>query len=320
MIFLSLIVVLGIFYWLGSASVIQYDGWYKWLVTHLQQIPGLSRLPVLPLIVALVIPLIVLLFVFFVVNAIGKQWLLFVYVPVLLYSLGRGNFLAEVREYISLSTNGDLAAATQFLDKLRVRAAKKSIDTWQSLHAEALRVIAYRGFERTFAVLFWFFIAGPFGALLYRLSILYRDFSKDNLEAQAIANTWLWLLEMPVVRLMGITWALVGNFETSPLRQTMLDVDSPSDYLLGQSILGALGAKTDFLSSTMRGLSPKEKLAKEEEIESETQDVIEDLTGDVITTHAEPAYSFALVKSSIPLYIRSLLFWLCAVAFSTLVV
>jgi AmpE protein len=70
----------------------------------------------------------------------------------------------------------------------------------------------------------------------------------------------------------------------------------------------------------MAQMNSEEKAEMEEEMAEETQDIIEDLTGDVITTHTEPAYSFALVKSSLPLYSRSLLFWICAIAFATLVV
>ncbi len=323
MIFLSLVAVLAIVYWLGSASIIHYDGWFKWLINRLQKIPGFSASAVPPMLVALLIPLVVLVFIFVLIHHFaGKQWLFFLYVPVLLYSLGRGNILADAQEYISLATRGDNVAAVQLLDRLRGAVPVDNATTadWRSLHAEALKVIAYRGFERTFAVLFWFFIAGPFGALLYRLSVLYRDFSEGDSAAQALSNKWLWLLELPSVRLMGITWALVGNFETCPLRKNVLDVHSPSDYVLNECLRGALGAPTDCSDAAMAQMDADEKAERQEELEEETQDIIEDLTGDVITTHTEPAYSFALVKSSLPLYSRSLLFWVCVIAFATLIV
>lgn len=323
MIFLSLVAVLAIVYWLGSASIIHYDGWFKWLINRLQKIPGFSASAVPPLLVALLIPLVALIFLFILIHQFaGKQWLFFLYVPVLLYSLGRGNILADTREYISLATRGDNVAAAQLLDRLRGTAPVDNSSTpdWRGLHTEALRVIAYRGFERTFAVLFWFFIAGPFGALLYRLSVLYRDFSEGDAAAQALTSKWLWLLELPAVRLMGITWALVGNFETCPLRKNLLDIHSPSDYVLNQCLRGALGASTDCSDVVMAQMNAAGKVELQGELEEEAQDIIEDLTGDVISTHTEPAYSFALVKSSLPLYSRSLLFWICVIAFATLVV
>ena len=321
MIFLSLVAVLAIVYWLGSASILHYDGWFKWLINRLQKIPGLSAAPVLPLALALVIPLSVLVLAFLLVHQLaGKQWLFLLYVPVLLYSLGRGNILTDVQEYIALATRGDTVAAAQLLDRLSAGGSAADVSDWRGLHTEALKVFAYRGFERMFAVLFWFFIAGPFGALLYRLSVLYRDFSDAGTDAATTAGKWLWLLELPSVRLMGVTWAFVGNFETCPLRKNLLDMHSPSDYVLNECLRGALGASTDCSAAAMAQMEPAEKAEMQEEMEEETQDIIEDLTGDVITTHSEPAYSFALVKSSVPLYSRSLLFWICAIAFATLVV
>ncbi|MDF3013656.1 MAG: transcriptional regulator [Cellvibrio sp.] len=321
MIFLSLVVVLAIVYWLGSASILQYDGWFKWLTNHVQKIPGFSAAPALPLVLALLIPLAVLVILFlFVHQFAGKQWLFFLYVPVLLYSLGRGNILVDAREYIALAMRGDSVAAAHLLDRLRTADTAADVSDWRGLHTEALKVFAYRGFERMFAVLFWFFIAGPFGALLYRLSVLYRDFSEAGSETLATANKWLWLLELPAVRLMGVTWAFVGNFETCPLRKNLLDMHSPSEYVLNECLRGALGATTDCSTAAMAEMAEEEKTEMQEEMEGGSQEIIEDLTGDVITTHSEPAYSFALVKSSLPLYSRSLLFWICAIAFATLIV
>lgn len=321
MIFLSLVAVLAIVYWLGSASILQYDGWFKWLITRLQKIPGAAAAPAFPLILALLIPLVALVLVFLLVHQLaGKLWLFFLYVPILLYSLGRGNILTDAQEYIALATRGDSVAAAQLLDRLRAGELTTDVGDWRGLHTEALKVFAYRGFERMFAVLFWFFIAGPFGALLYRLSVLYRDFSETGSDAALTLGKWLWLLELPAVRLMGITWALVGNFEACPLRKNLLDMHSPSDYVLNECLRGALGASTDCSTAAMAKMQPAEKADMQEAMEEETQDIIEDLTGDVITTHSEPAYSFALVKSSLPLYSRSLLFWICAIAFATLIV
>lgn len=325
MIFLSLVVVLAIVYWLGSASFIHHDSWFKWLINRLQKIPGFSASPVLPLALALLIPVSMLVVIFLLVHQFaGKHWLFFLYVPVLLYSLGRGNILVDAREYIAMATRGEGVAAAQLLDRLRgnlsADQAHAGVADWRQLHTEALKVIAYRGFERSFAVLFWFFIAGPFGALLYRLSVLYRDFAPLESEGFNVASKWLWLLELPAVRLMGVTWAFVGNFETCPLRKNLLDTQSSSDYVLNECLRGALGAPTDCSVASMAQMNPAEKAEMEEEMAEETQDIIEDLTGDVITTHTEPAYSFALVKSSLPLYSRSLLFWICAIAFATLVV
>jgi len=321
MIFLSLVVVLAVVYWLGSPRFIQYDGWFTWLVKRLQSIPGVAAVPLLPMVLALFLPMLVLVIAIVIVAKFASTASLFcIYVPVLLYSLGRGDFVADVNEYIAAANKGDNVAATQLVDQLRGNAVadpqSADVSDWQALHTEALKVMSYRGFERTFAVLFWFVIAGPVGALLYRLSILYREVSETGGDDARIASKWLWLLEFPAVRLMGVTWAFVGNFDSCPLRSSLLDTDSSSMKVLNNCLRGALGATTE-CPATMKEPSPDAE-ANTEALDEESQDIIEDLTGAVITTHSEPAYSFALVKASMPLYSRSLLFWVCAIAFATL--
>jgi AmpE protein len=328
MIFLSLVVVLAILYWLGSASVVQYDGWFKLLVARLHKIPGIASIPALSLALALLIPLAVVLVIFVLIFQVsGRHGLIFIYVPVLLYSVGRGNFIEEVKNYIELVNKGDNEAASIWLESMRGKKAvgkdtdnELEISDWRSLHTRALKTIAYRGFERTFAVIFWFVIIGPFGALLYRLSVIYRELVEEDSNHALVSAKWLWLLELPAVRLMGVTWAFVGNFETCPLQKTLLDIESSSAGVLNECLRGALGAATESSNANMASMTPEKKAEYAEEMEEETQDIIEDLTGDVITTHSEPAYSFALIKSSLPLYTRSLLFWVCAIAFATLFV
>lgn len=350
MIFLSLVVVLAIVYWLGSAKFIQFDGWFRLLVSRLQKIPGLNAAPWLVLAIALIIPLLLLVVIFALVyHNFGKAYLFFLYVPVLLYSLGRGNLTEEIGTYIELVNRGDNVAASLWVENMRTSAAQHTqtaaADTaevsavsdeevvqesaftevdvptdWACLHAQALKVFAYRGFERIFAVVFWFVIIGPFGALLYRLSALYREQCEvDSGDARAAAK-WLWLLELPAVRLMGLTWAFVGNFEAGPLRRSLLDTESSSARVLNECLRAALGAPLPApqVATDAAELSDEEREQLAAEQAAEAQDIIEDLTGDYVATHTEPEYSFALIKSSLPLYKRALLFWVCAIAFATL--
>jgi AmpE protein len=321
MTFLSLILALGIVYWLGTAQFMHWDGWYRGLVLRLQRIPGVVANPIAGISLSLFIPCFALaLIIIFVVQVFNSGWLILINLPVLLYCIGRSDFVAEVQTYIDIVQRGDTVAASRWVDEMRGNAARDperaEVSDWKGLHTEALKVIAYRGFERTFAVLFWFFIAGALGALLYRLSVLYREINETDSQQAQLASRWLWLLELPSVRLMGVTWALVGNFDTTPLRENMLDMDKSSMEILNACLRGALGANAD-ASINQKASKPSEN-TNPEALSEDSVDVIEDLTGAVITTQIEPAYSFALVKSSMPLYTRSLLFWVCAVAFATL--
>ena len=69
--------------------------------------------------------------------------------------------------------------------------------------------------RRWFGVLFWFWVLGPFGALLYRLSELAveRDDALLGTDTGIGARTWLAILEWPVGQLMTLSLALVGNFD-----------------------------------------------------------------------------------------------------------
>ena len=330
MIFLSLIAVLAIMYWSSSAaSILQRDGWFIWLLNHLRSLPAFFSFPLLPIILPL---LIMVLCIWAIVYFLSSNFLFFLYVPVLLYSLGRGDFLADVNNYIDTASRGDSVAASKLVDDLCGRAANDissaAIGDWKGLHAQALKVISYRGFERTFAVLFWFVIAGAVGALLYRLSAIYREQTTPNSNEAVLAEKWLWLIEFPAVRLMGLTWAFVGNFDSCPLRDSLADTENASMTILNNSLRGALGAPTDLYIKPEQVVgvmtpqeaeeSAEERAEAEQEAEENAQEVIEDLVGITLSPQAEPAYSFALVKSSVPLYSRSLLFWVGAIAFATL--
>lgn len=333
MIFLSLIAVLAIIYWSrNTATLLQRDGWFIWLLNRFRALPAASSFPLLPMVLVFVLPLLVLMIcIWAIVHFLSINFLFFIYVPVLLYSLGRGDFLAELNNYIATANRGDSVAASKLIDDLRGQAADstahESANDWKSLHTQALKVISYRGFERTFAVLFWFVIAGAVGALLYRMSALYREQTTPYSNEAVLADKWLWLIEFPAVRLMGLTWAFVGNFDSSPLRDSLIDTENSSMTILNNSLRGALGAPTDlYIKPEIETVIiveqtvevPVEPTDAEIEAEENAQEIIEDLVGITLSPQAEPAYSFALVKSSVPLYSRSLLFWVGAIAFATL--
>jgi len=333
MIFLSLILVIAIIQLTDVAHFLQRDAWFVWLLKRLRSLPAASSFPLLPMVLVILLPVaLVTACVFAVGHFLSANFLFFIYVPVLLYSLGRGDFLAEINQYIAIANRGDSVAAAKWIDDM-CGHAENTIRTnqttdWKALHQQALKVISYRGFERFFAVLFWFVPAGALGALLYRLSVLYREQTEPGSLEAALADKWLWLIEFPVVRLMGVTWAFVGNFDSCPLRDSLLDTENSSMTILNNSLRGALSAPTDLyvkpavptehLTPSEAAEQAEESAEAEQEAKENAQEVLEDLVGITLNPQAEPAYSFALVKSSVPLYSRSLLFWIGAIAFATL--
>jgi len=86
----------------------------------------------------------------------------------------------------------------QLYDSLQKSDAPPVMDT-----EEKIRAIFIEGYRRVFAVLFWFAVAGPMGAVLYRLVVL-----TDNAHAKSLEAIMDWLPS----RLLGFLFALGGHF------------------------------------------------------------------------------------------------------------
>lgn len=311
MIFLSLLVVLMLVQWWGSGAPLQHDRWFLSWLDWLQSRRLIRAISGAHLVLGILLPCIVLgLLIELVVDVLSPNWLFFIYVPVLLYSLGRGNFSAEVNAYISASERGDNVVATRLSDNMRGGAESAGeapeLESWPELHRQTLRIIGYRGFERMFAVLFWFFILGAVGAFMYRLSVIYRERTSVDADRKLVVK-WLWLLEWPAVRLMGLTWAMVGNFESCYRcwQNRLLDIKRSSMSFLNTSLRGALGVD-DLLNDPDPGASEF----------SATQNG--PAAGQQEIAAREPGYSLSLIKASVPLFSRSLLMWVCVIALVTL--
>ncbi|KAF1015109.1 MAG: hypothetical protein GAK31_02597 [Stenotrophomonas maltophilia] len=72
--------------------------------------------------------------------------------------------------------------------------------------------------RRWFAVLFWFLLLGPVGALAYRLLALMAESPmrlRVPVEPLALAQRLLAWIEWLVAQLMAFSMALVGNFDTA---------------------------------------------------------------------------------------------------------
>lgn len=138
-----------------------------------------------------------------------SYWLLLPYsVCIVLYSFGRGEFTETVGEYVKASYVEDWACAVEKAEALGLSCDSILSEDWSTLHRRVFSQAAYSGFERSFAVVFWFLLFGPLFALFYRLLYLYLK-SRPN---DAVAEHILWAVEWPAVRLLGLTFALTGNF------------------------------------------------------------------------------------------------------------
>ncbi|WP_237054698.1 regulatory signaling modulator protein AmpE [Microbulbifer sediminum] len=226
----------------GSGRPVHHDGWFeRWRekiagLAAMQQNAGLR-------LAATVYPAVLLAAVLMVLAEVLLGWLgtLVFGVILLLYCLGRGNFNEMLSDYLRAWYRGDLeqaqAAAAPLVQDLHEEPAGP-----QQLHEQVFRGAAYLAFERLFAVLFWFLLLGVPGALLFRLSALYAEQARATAD-EGTASRWLWLLEWLPVRVMGFSFAIVGNFAGcyQAWRQCLTCRERDTAEVLEAYLEGALG-------------------------------------------------------------------------------
>ncbi|HEY9036597.1 MAG TPA: regulatory signaling modulator protein AmpE [Pseudomonadales bacterium] len=161
-------------------------------------------------------------------------------IALLLYGLGRGDLSEQVEEYLSSWQQADWQAAWHHAQSFVSQEALDETADPVQLHQYACRAIAYQGFERLFAVVFWFMVLGPAGAVFYRFTSLQARESKggdDPLDQQM-----LYLLEWLPARILAFTCALAGNFNTAmnAIELGWLDMTRSMADFLSTACAGAL--------------------------------------------------------------------------------
>lgn len=210
MIFLAIIIVLALIQLWSSGGRLQQDHWFcQWLGLCLKWLP-LSSLRLLVVVGAPVF-LVLLLDEVFRATLFGLPALGF-YVVVLLYSLGRGDFNQAIKDYLQSWTKGDFEEAYKMAMPIGDFKQTDSIRDHVSLHEHVRRAILFDGFERWFAVVFWFLVLGPAGAIGYRLSYLCGRYDQLPVQERQLALRFLHYLDWLPVRLLGFSFALTGNF------------------------------------------------------------------------------------------------------------
>jgi len=246
---MALIIVLlalGLVQIWGSGGPLQWDGWfYRWRA-WLQGLGALNSRAGLAFGITILLPVIAAAFLLALADGVlGSFGVLLVSVPLLLYSLGRGQFNESLAKYLRAWYQGDLEAASIHAQALLSEGDRLEVDDASSLHNRVFRAAAYRAFERLFAVLFWFLLLGIPGALLYRLSRLTLAGGGDDqvIENRPLAERWLWLLEWLPVRVLGFSLAVVGNFAGCyrAWRQHLTCGETTTADVLENYLEGALG-------------------------------------------------------------------------------
>ena len=210
-----IVIVIGILLLqrMGSLSRLQQDGWYRSWVTRLSEAKWLKAKDGVRLLLSLLVPVFLLVVLLLLLD---DHWfgipVLVLSFLVFLYSLGRGNLDEQVEDYRDDLVRDDLQAAYHDAAEFNPAGEVGAAENWDQLHQESVGAISYRYFERYYAVMFWFVLAGAPGALLYRLLVLHQDMALDNEVDKLRIQHWLKMMEWLPARLTGLALAFVGHF------------------------------------------------------------------------------------------------------------
>jgi AmpE protein len=237
--FLTLLIVLGLLQLWGSGGPFQQDNWFNQFSSFIKGIIPSAKLRLLILVGMPVLGVLVLQLAF--VSLLFGLLSLLLYIAVLLFSLGRGDFSENIQRYLSSWSHSNFENAYEQATSIGDFKQSDTIVDHESLHRHVREALVYEGFERWFAVIFWFLLLGPIGALAYRLSYLCaRSEILDEFDRQ-LALRFVHYLDWIPARLLATSFALTGDF-VNTFNQCWQDAleNQPTVEFLDQSALAAI--------------------------------------------------------------------------------
>lgn len=176
-------------------------------------------------------------------------------IVVLVYCLGPKDLDTQVRAFMHAYTHVDKEVARHRLgDIINVdMEAKSPLTTTQMLHA-VIEAILIEANERWFAVIFWFFVLGPLGAVFYRLSTLLKnnaDRSRQDTTVALIdpnsfgsaAQQLHAILGWLPARFTALSYAIMGSF---------VDAIDAWNQGLSKQLMGELGGDSSGNADVVR--------------------------------------------------------------------
>lgn len=247
--FMALIIALAFLQYWGSAQPFHRDDWYRSL---LRALSAWSLGAWVMLGASLLLPVLLLVLLL----EVSGSWLfglpvLIINVAVLLYSFGRGNFDALLGKYREYCRSGDFEAAYLFaIEELGSGSDGERPSGEEELHRWVKERLAYLGFERWFAVTFYFALFGAPGALAYRLLQLNAGGSGEPGSNPAQERLLFWVDWLPS-RVLVFAFAVTGDWVGSrdQMKTALGDFRSSTARVLSDAVHAALGLKTSVFSA-----------------------------------------------------------------------
>ena len=162
---------------------------------------------------------------------------------VLLYCLGPQNLWADAFACMNALVQGDAQTAG---DKLKALFGITNMSNAQTAHKALIEQLFIQSNQRVFAVVFWYVVLGPLGAVLYRTVNLSSNAVANQEASPEVAQTaysFEMLLDWIPIRIFTFIFALGGHFAqvlACWCKRVTLGVASNKDLLTGCGI-AALG-------------------------------------------------------------------------------
>lgn len=224
-------------------SAIQNDQWWYAQLSRFQKL--LPKQATLAFILALALPVLALALILFIAQSVLYGLLLIpVHLAVVLYSLSRGDVRTALGPFRDAWRREDAHAASLAAQRDLLIQSEEPAGLLQAVQSHLL----WQGFQGFFAVVFFYLIAGPIAALSYRLLVLTSEQSSWP-QAAGFSTRLLHILDWIPVRLLSISFALIGNFITvnRALTHELLCLTEPAEKLLSHTGRAAVEAQSHAL-------------------------------------------------------------------------
>lgn len=170
--------------------------------------PSRQREPWLCLLALVVLPAALLTLILVLLQPFIYGWLVLpIHLLVLVYSFGRGDLRQALGPFRDAWRRADMPAALHVAQRDIGLTASDGEAVFQRVQGQLLWQ-TYQGF---FAVIFYYFLAGPPLALAYRLLALTAEHAQQPLLRERAEQVRA-VLDWVPVRLLAASFALVGNF------------------------------------------------------------------------------------------------------------
>jgi len=129
---------------------------------------------------------------------------------VFVFCLGPKSFYSHVKEYCGAVDSGNVASAQWHLELLLGRPLSET--EIQNMPSSMIQVLFTIAHHRLFAVVFWFVLFGPAGAVFFRLCHQAAGIVQGSSDfAQSMRSIYKWAA-WPTARITAFSYAVTGNF------------------------------------------------------------------------------------------------------------